>query len=133
MKEEVDRRKWPRFRSEEPVFIEGLEQNALLHNSSFGGLAFRYPETELTLQKRFEINLVANGKPFFSESLRCEMVNDFVVSDILLSRSMRIRQCCLSFDKLSPFQLLELEMCLSPNSWRRSVHKSTAVNNYYKC
>ncbi len=111
----VDRRRYKRYRTRKDTFV-GFKSGALqlgrMINIGQDGFTFYYVDTENPIVSSSKIDIFLANELFRLTDISFEIVSDFFLNGNISNNTIKLRQCCVEFDKLTHFQSSSLDYFL---------------------
>ena len=107
-----DKRKFDRFEAKSGTIVAIRPIPELLGeliDIGFGGLSFKYIQSEITPQESAELIILLPNRTFFLDRIPCRPVSDIQLHSDNSFSSLPMRRCSLAFGPLETFQLAQLE------------------------
>lgn len=127
-----DKRKFDRFEAKSGTIVAIRPIPELLGeliDIGFGGLSFKYIQSEVTPQDSAELIILLPNRTFFLDKIPCRPVSDIQLYSDNSFSSLPMRRCSLAFGPLSVNQLAHLEHCILNHTLPRYQHPSVSLTH----
>ena len=105
----IDRRRDKRYMVKEGAFTVNSKKSGMITDISTGGLTFRYVDRKTWQGDSQELDIVFDADDFYLDKIPFKTVSDFITSGELPDKAKVIKRHSVSFGKLTPGQMEQLQ------------------------